>query len=251
MISFEREILESLSNNDMLISYVKAAIANKGAGVRVNGALWPHLTPPAKVGGVARALVKMGLLVPAGAGLYLVVTGKANLERVTSDKQAKCQRQASEVPAFATEPLQDVGSDVSEGQAEPERHTSTNEAADQQLSNAEQGMRDIDALESLLDNMATKEAVVQTEDSEAFIDISDPDESQPAAPTMGLGLRRSAVSTAATPPDDEARAREMALEAWEVADARTFQTCEGEFEQFWMYRKRHFMDQARQKLAAS
>ena len=68
MISFEREILASLSSGDMLLAYVKAAIADHGAGVRVNGALWPHLTPPAKVGGVCRALVKMAcwsLLGPA------------------------------------------------------------------------------------------------------------------------------------------------------------------------------------------
>jgi hypothetical protein len=49
----------------------------------------------------------------------------------------------------------------------------------------------------------------------------------------------------------DARAREMAAEAWDITDARTFQTCEGEFEQFWTYRKKHFMDQARQELAVS
>lgn len=50
--------------------------------------------------------------------------------------------------------------------------------------------------------------------------------------------------------DDEARAREMALEAWDGADARTFQTCDGEFEQFWTYRKRHFLELAAQELTS-
>lgn len=73
MVSFQREILESLSNDDMLLSYLRAAVADQGAGVKVNGALWPHLSAPA-VGGVTRALVKLGLLVPAQGGAYRVVT---------------------------------------------------------------------------------------------------------------------------------------------------------------------------------
>jgi hypothetical protein len=90
---------------------------------------------------------------------------------------------------------------------------------------------------------------------EAFLDITDLDE---PGEIDGMGLRRPpvAISLAPAPAADdesqvEVRAREMAAEAWDCADARTFQTCEGEFEQFWMCRKRHFMDQARQKLAAS
>jgi hypothetical protein len=119
-------------------------------------------------------------------------------------------------------------------------------------------MRDIDALESLLDGIASKGLAEPERDTDSFIDISDIDEPQPAAPVIGMGLRRPpvAISPAPTPAVDneasvEATAREMALEAWDLVDARTFQTCEGEFEQFWTYRKRHFIDQARQELAAS
>ena len=98
-----------------------------------------------------------------------------------------------------------------------------------------------------------------------FLDLSDPavDPEDHAGldqmrPVIGIGLRRPPVAISPAPApaaDDEARveakAREMALEEWDITDARTFQTCEGEFEQFWTYRKRHFIDQARQELAAS
>ena len=45
-------------------------------------------------------------------------------ERKGSDEQAKCQRQASEVPAFATQSLQGMGSDASESVANLERQES-------------------------------------------------------------------------------------------------------------------------------
>jgi hypothetical protein len=113
---------------------------------------------------------------------------------------------------------------------------------------------------------------------EAFLDITDldepgeidgmaaleslldalPAETQRQAPVIGMGLRRPpvAISLAPAPAADdesqvEVRAREMAAEAWDCADARTFQTCEGEFEQFWMCRKRHFLELAGQELAGS
>lgn len=163
-ISFERQILEGLGNTDMLSAYVRAAVADRGDGVRVNGALWPHLTPPAKVGGVARALVKMGLLVPSGAGVYQVVTGKANLERQASDEPAKCQRRASEAPAVATESLQGGGSDVSEGQAEQGRQASEDGATEQQRASDDDAGGDIEALENLLDTMSTRETIVNPEE---------------------------------------------------------------------------------------
>jgi hypothetical protein len=116
-------------------------------------------------------------------------------------------------------------------------------------------MRDIDALESLLDGIASKGLAEPERDTDAFIDISDIDEPQPAAPVIGMGLRRPpvAVSPVPAPAADnearvEARAREMALEDWDVTDARTFETCQGDFDQFWTYRKRHFLAQARQEL---
>ncbi|MGE4443333.1 MAG: hypothetical protein AB7D27_17895 [Desulfomicrobium sp.] len=98
-----------------------------------------------------------------------------------------------------------------------------------------------------------------------FLDLSGPDddhedhaELDQVRPVIGIGLRRppAAVSPAPTPAVDneasvEAKAREMALEAWDLADARTFETCQGDFDQFWTYRKRHFLAQARQELAAS
>lgn len=72
-ITFDREILENLAGNkDMLLACVLAAIADAGQGVKVNAMLWPHLSAPA-VGGVTRALVKLGLLVPAQGGAYRVV----------------------------------------------------------------------------------------------------------------------------------------------------------------------------------
>ena len=190
-------------------------------------------------------------------------------------------------------PPEEGGGETGDGQTEDRGSTAPREASHCNASqdNSEgtacqqwQSMRDIDALEILLDGVATSETVVQVEDIEptvarealhrntfqdnsewtedrqagdsegladAFIDISDLDEPQPTAPIMSLGLRRSAVSTAATPPDDEAleaRAREMALADWDVTDARTFETCEGDFAQFWTYRKRHFLAQARQEL---
>lgn len=96
------------------------------------------------------------------------------------------------------------------------------------------------------------EQEVDSEATDAFLDISDLDES---VETDGMGLRRnSAVASAPTLEDEasvEARAREMALEAWDGADARTFQTCDGEFEQFWTYRKRHFLELAGQELTVS
>ncbi|MDY0227348.1 MAG: hypothetical protein RBR38_11045 [Desulfomicrobium apsheronum] len=104
----------------------------------------------------------------------------------------------------------------------------------------------------------------QAKDSEAigdeltgvFLDISDLDEPQPTAMTMGTGLRRPNVSTSrvSTPADEasvDARAREMAAEAWDGADARTFEACEGQFDQFWMCRKRHFLELAAQELTVS
>ena len=81
-----------------------------------------------------------------------------------------------------------------------------------------------------------------------FLDLSDPGVDEDSHAEIDQ------IGPAPTLEDEasvEAKARKMAAEAWEVADAKTFQTCEGEFEQFWMCRKRHFMDQARQKLAAS
>ena len=86
-ISFESDILNGLAaNSDMLAAYVRAAISDQGEGVKVCWSLWPHLTPPAKVGGVARALVKMGLLVPVQGGVYQVVTGETGKELMESAK---------------------------------------------------------------------------------------------------------------------------------------------------------------------
>lgn len=131
----------------------------------------------------------------------------------------------------------------------------------------------------LADTLADRGADSETTGvREAFLDITDldepgeidgmaaleslldalPAETQRQAPVIGMGLRRPPVAVSPAPapaaddePQVEVRAREMAAEAWDCADARTFQTCEGEFEQFWMCRKRHFMDQARQELAVS
>lgn len=198
-ISFERQILEGLGNTDMLSAYVRAAVADRGDGVKVNGALWPHLTPPAKIGGVARALVKMGLLVPAGAGVYHVVTGKgATVERSHGESGATEQQQINEAPAKAIEGKQAGDSGESEARAEQEQQASEDEAADQQLSSAEQGMRDIDALESLLDGMATRQIIVNPEE----------------------------ITT-------EERARELARRSWEGMPDPVKARVDYDFEEYW------------------
>ena len=91
-----------------------------------------------------------------------------------------------------------------------------------------------------------------------FLDLSGPgvdEDSHAEIDQIGPALHAvAAVAPAPTLEDEasvEARAREMALEAWDGADARTFQTCDGEFEQFWTYRKRHFLELAGQERAAS
>ncbi|MDY0204977.1 MAG: hypothetical protein RBR49_12755 [Desulfovibrio desulfuricans] len=91
-----------------------------------------------------------------------------------------------------------------------------------------------------------------------FLDLSGPgvdEDNHAEIDQIGPALHAvAAVAPAPTLEDEasvEARAREMALEAWDGADARTFQTCDGEFEQFWTYRKRHFLELAGQERAAS
>jgi len=87
-----------------------------------------------------------------------------------------------------------------------------------------------------------------------FLDLDDdPEPLEAIRPGRGMGIRHPSM-LATQPMDDEARvearAREMAVEAWDTADARTFEACEGQFDQFWMCRKRHFMDQAKQELTS-
>ena len=122
--------------------------------------------------------------------------------------------------------------------------------ADSETTGVREAFLDITDLDEpgKIDGMAALESLLDTL----------PAETQRQAPVIGMGLRRPpvAISLAPAPAADdesqvEVRAREMAAEAWDCADARTFQTCEGEFEQFWMCRKRHFIDQARQELAVS
>jgi hypothetical protein len=48
----------------------------------------------------------------------------------------------------------------------------------------------------------------------------------------------------------EARAREIAAATWDGVDARTFEACRGDFDEFWLYRKKHFRELAAQELAS-
>lgn len=166
IISFEADILKGLGvNSDMLSSYILAAITDQGSGVKVCWSLWPHLTPPAKVGGVARALVKLGLLVPMPGGLYQVVTTKgATGEQSHIESGATKQQQINEAPAKAPEDMQAGDFDESEDRAEQEQQASEDEATEQQRASDDGAGGDIEALETLLDSMATTETVVDPEE---------------------------------------------------------------------------------------
>lgn len=166
IISFDADILEGLAaNSDMMSAYVRAAIADQGTGVKVCWSLWPHLTPPAKVGGVARALVKMDLLVPMLGGVYRVVTTKgATTERSRSESGATEQQQINEVPAKAPESLKAGDFDESEARAEQEQQTNDEEATSQHSASDGCAGGDIEALETLLDAMTTKETTVYPEE---------------------------------------------------------------------------------------
>jgi hypothetical protein len=207
-ISFESDILKGLAaNSDMLSSYVLAAIADHGTGVKVCWSLWPHLTPPAKVGGVARALVKMGLLVAMPGGLYQVVTTKgATEERSQGESGATSQQQANEVPAKAPEGIQAGDFDESEARTEQEQQASENKATEHQGVSDDEAGGDIEALETLLDSMSTRETIV------------DPDE----------------ISI-------EERAKALACRSWEIMPDNVKARVGHNFEEYWQQSKSQHM----------
>jgi hypothetical protein len=206
MIRIEREILESLCNGDVLLSYIRAAVADQGQGVKVNGALWPHLAPPAKIGGVARALVKMGLLVPAGGGVYRVLTERDRSEQKGRDLQATGERGCCETEATATQ-VRLYNSFEASG----------SEAAMEQFDN---------------NNAANGEHVCPEEGQAALGNLMDGPQRQ--APTMGMGFRRPPVHPASeSTPELEIRARELARKSWSAMPDAVKARVGHDFEEFW------------------
>jgi hypothetical protein len=223
IISFDADILEGLAaNSDMMSAYVRAAIADHGTGVKVCWSLWPHLTPPAKVGGVARALVKMGLLVPVPGGLYQVVTTKGAItEQSRGDYGAAEQRQTNEATAKKTESSQVGDFDDSEVRAEQEQRESDDEATSQHEASDGAAGGDIEALETLLDSMTTKEIVVE----------------EGPAPTMGLGIRPPRQAAPQLASALEERARALAQRSWEVMPNNVKARVNHNFETYWQESK--------------
>jgi hypothetical protein len=222
IISFKSDILKGLAvNSDMLSSYVLAAIADQGQGVKVCWSLWPHLTPPAKVGGVARALVKMGLLVAMPGGLYQVVTTKgATEERNQGESGATSQQQTSEVPAKATEGIQAADSDESEARAGQEQQTSDEDATSQHSASDGEAGGDIEALEALLDAHTTSTILYD----EPSIIHETPD-------TGNQGATQ----------DLEGRALALARRSWEIMPDPVKARVNHDFDAYWQQSKSQHM----------
>lgn len=220
IISFDADILKGLAlNSDMLSSYVLAAISDQGQGVKVCWSLWPHLTPPAKVGGVARALAKIGLLVSMPGGLYQVVTSRgAATKRGERESGADDRRQTSEAQTKAPEGLEVGDFDESGIRAEQEQKTIDDEATSQhEASNGDMG-GDIEALEVLLDSMTIKETVVD----------EDP------ASTIGTGIQQPL-------PTLEDRARALARRSWEIMPDPVKERVNHDFDLYWQQSKSQHM----------
>jgi len=218
IISFEADILKGLAgNSDMMSSYVLAAIADQGQGVKVCWSLWPHLTPPAKVGGVARALVKMGLLVPQTDALYQVVTTNgATTERSQGESGATEQQQTNEVPAKVLEGMQAGDFEASEAQAEQEQRASDDEATSQHSASDGDTGGDIEALETLLDAHTTSTILYD----EPSIIHETPD-------TGNQGATQ----------DLEDRARALARRSWEIMPDPVKARVNHDFEEYWQQSK--------------
>lgn len=222
-ISFESDILKGLAaNSDMLSSYVLAAIADQGLGVKVCWSLWPHLTPPAKVGGVARALVKMNLLVPMPGGFYQVVTAKgATEERSQGESGATEQQRINEAPAKALEGIQAGDSKESEVRAEQEQRASEDGATEQQRASDDEAGGDIEALETLLDSITINEVVI--EETEEVIQQPTEAASPQLSPTL------------------EERARALARRSWEIMPDPVKARVDHDFDAYWQQSKSQHM----------
>jgi len=218
-IGFDANILKTLAvNSDMLSAYVLAAIADHGQGVKVCWSLWPHLTPPAKVGGVARALVKMGLLVPQAGGLYQVVTTKgATTERTRGDHGATEQRQTNGAPAKTPECLQIRDFETNGAQAEHEQRASDDIATSQHEASDGCDGGDIEALETLLDTIAISEVVI--EETEEVIQQPTEAASPQLSPTL------------------EERALALARRAWEIMPDNVKARVDHDFDAYWQQSK--------------
>lgn len=202
-ICFERDVLSSLVNDDMLVAYVRAATADQGAGVKVNGALWPHLSPPAKIGGVCRALVKMGLLVPMDGGVYQVATGG-------SRETATNQRPRSEDGAIIPQALQVAGLGTSEPEARMERQGSED--------GHDCPEADLAALESVLDALPVE-----------------------PKPSVGSGLLQPEVLGPELAPGLEERARELARQSWDSVPDQVKARVNYDFEEYWKASSNRFL----------
>lgn len=291
MISFEREILETLRrrNPDLMNAFVCLGLAAEADGVVTMTAPGPLAHVPHKRrAGMISALVAAGFLKRAASG-YLVdgVGGEGTGRRQLEDTKPTAAREASRcntsldnsegsgsgqaggsgpipeeesearalIDLLPGEPWVELAHDANiettdDGQADGTEPTAGRKAPYGNISQNNSGWTE--------DKQTRDSEAADDELTGVFLDISDLDEPQPTAMTMGKGLRRppAGISSAPAPAADDAarvdaRAREMALEAWDGADARTFQTCEGEFEQFWTYRKRHFLELAGQEFTAS
>lgn len=115
--------------------------------------------------------------------------------------------------AFATKPLQDMGSDVSEAVANQERQESNVEAMRQREEGDGPESEDIIALEELMGDLAER--------------------TQSQTKGMSLGFRRPESISPEIAPDVEERARELARQSWAAMPDPVKARVDYDFEEYW------------------